>query len=425
MSEQTQLATTQTNKPELRARLESNAFRDAVAQALPKHLTSDRFVRTAITAMTRTPKLAQCEQASFFGALMTLSQYGLEPDGRRAHLIPFENHKRGVIECQLIIDYKGLAELAMRSGLVSNIHADVVRTGDVFVYSMGRVRDHVPWFLRTDSQKPKDRGDVIAAYAIAEFKDGTTKSDVMEADDVEAVRRRSRAGNAGPWVTDWNEMAKKTVFRRLSKWLPLSPEFRDAVDVDDEESAIDVKTTTEVASDMAREAFTAPKKEKPAKIEAPDDIPMDHPAPPAAKPNEPPAKVTAPVPADHTVSAQGVHAPDGTVVKPDPRVETAPAAPTPPAPPAAKAKRTLRKAPEPTPEPPAAPAEPELSPNAKVLRDAVLAAGKAFPDVIRVMLEAGVIQEADPSWKDFGDLNADHVDMIVDSLDDFKAMLLA
>lgn len=166
----------------------------------------------------------------------------------------------------------------------------------------------------------------------------------------------------------------------------------------------------ETEKQTAESAFTKPAEKAPE---------------PTTKAAEPPAKATAPVPPDHTVSAQGVHAPDGTVVKPDPRVETAPAAPAPPAPPAAKAKRTLRKAPEPTPEPPAAPAEPELSPNAKILRDAVLAAGKGFPDVIRVMLEAGVIQEADPSWKDFGDLNADHVDMIVDSLDDFKAMLLA
>lgn len=165
----------------------------------------------------------------------------------------------------------------------------------------------------------------------------------------------------------------------------------------------------EVEKQTAEAAFTKPAEKAPE---------------PPAKAPEPPAKATAPVPPDHTVSAQGVHAPDGTVVKPDPRVEPATTTP-PPAPPAAKAKRTLRKAPEPTPEPPAAPAAPELSPNAKILRDAVLAAGKGFPDVIRVMLEAGVIQEADPSWRDFGDLNADHVDMIVDSLEDFKGMLLA
>ena len=71
--------------------------------------TPDRFIRIALTALTRTPKLTTCDHGSFFQALLDLSQLGLEPDGRRAHLIPFRNNKRNCVECQLIIDYKGLA----------------------------------------------------------------------------------------------------------------------------------------------------------------------------------------------------------------------------------------------------------------------------------------------------------------------------
>lgn len=218
----------------LRQHLDSPSFAQAVAKALPKHLTPDRFIRVAITAITRTPKLAQCDQASFFGALLTLSQFGLEPDGRRAHLIPFENRKRGVTECQLIIDWKGLVELAMRSGLVSNLHADVVREGDDFGYSAGRITKHVPHFIRVDTGKPTAAGSIIAAYATAEFKDGSSKSELLSIVEIDGIRARSRAGQSGPWVTDYPEMAKKTAFRRLSKWLPLSPEFRDAIDKDDE-----------------------------------------------------------------------------------------------------------------------------------------------------------------------------------------------
>lgn len=221
-------------KKTIQQHLESPAFLDAVKKALPRHLTPDRFIRVAVTAMTKTPKLAQCDQASFFGALLTLSQFGLEPDGRRAHLIPFENRKRGCVECQLIIDWKGLAELAMRSGIVANLHADIVRDGDLFDYSCGKIKAHVPWFIRRDSAKPDKPGDIFAVYAIAEFRDGSSKADVMSLEEVDAIRARSRAGQSGPWVTDYNEMAKKTVFRRLSKWLPLSPEFRDALDADDE-----------------------------------------------------------------------------------------------------------------------------------------------------------------------------------------------
>ena len=225
----------------IRDRIESPKFRDEIAKALPKHLTPDRFIRVAVSALTRTPKLRDCDQVSLFGALLTLSQMGIEPDGRRAHLIPFENRRRGVTECQLIIDYKGLAEMAMRSGVVSYLHADVVCEHDQFEENMGEIITH-----KIDRRQP--RGDVYAAYAFCKFKDGTAKAEVMSRDEIEAIRKRSRAGSAGPWITDWNEMAKKTAFRRLAKWLPLSPEFRDAVESDDEPMpAIEVKAAKVVA----------------------------------------------------------------------------------------------------------------------------------------------------------------------------------
>ncbi len=211
-----------------------DAFRKEIAKALPRHLTADRFLRVALTALTTTPKLADCDQASFFNAMMKLSQLGLEPDGRRAHLIPFENRRRNCIECQLIIDYKGLAELALRSGMISTLHADVVRTGDLFEYSAGELKRHVPWFLRTDAEKPAKGGEMLAFYSLAKFRDGSYKAEVMSLDEVETIRRRSRAGNDGPWKTDFIEMGKKTSFRRMSKWLPLSAEIRDAFEADDD-----------------------------------------------------------------------------------------------------------------------------------------------------------------------------------------------
>src|SRR3974390_1780102 len=145
MSTETQTKTNQvaqqrgapSNKRSIKETLEGDQFKQAVAKVLPKHLTPDRFVRVAIMAMTRKPKLAQCDEASFFQELMSLSQYGLEPDGRRAHLIPFENRKRKCGEFQLVIDYKGLGELVMRSGIVSYVHADVVCENDVFDYNCG------------------------------------------------------------------------------------------------------------------------------------------------------------------------------------------------------------------------------------------------------------------------------------------------
>jgi recombination protein RecT len=220
--------------PTIREYLSGEGFAAEVAKVLPAVCTPQRFTRVALTTLTRTPKLAQCDQASFFRCLFDLAQWGLEPDGRRAHLIPFENRKRGVTECQLIIDYKGLVELVYRSGVVSSIHADVVRRGDVFVYNLGEISQHVPWFLRVDDGKPKAAGEVYAAYARCVLKDGATKTEVLSHDEIDGIRKRSRAAQSGPWVSDWAEMAKKTAFRRLSKWLPLSAEVRDVMDRDDD-----------------------------------------------------------------------------------------------------------------------------------------------------------------------------------------------
>lgn len=207
--------------------LEENTFRDQVRKALPKHLSADRFLRIARTTLTKTPKLANCTPASFMNALLTLSQLGIEPDGRRAHLIPFGT------EVQLIIDYKGLAELAFNTDKVSNIHADIICENDNFESNKGEI-------IRHDINYKKPRGDMYAAYAIVRFKDGTEKCEVMTKDEINKIRTRSKAANAGPWKTDYNEMAKKTVFRRLTKWIPLSPEQRDAIEVVDKEYDIDI-----------------------------------------------------------------------------------------------------------------------------------------------------------------------------------------
>jgi recombination protein RecT len=216
----------------IRDRISSEAFTSEIAKVLPKHITPERMARAAATAINRTPLLAECDQASFFLAMMSLSQWGLEPDGRNAHLIPFRNNKKGIVECQLIIDYKGLVELIERSGLVSKIHADKVCENDDFVYDCGDVRRHA-----IDFRKP--RGAVFAYYAIIEKKDGSRKCEVMSVDEVSDIRKRSRSANNGPWVTDFDEMAKKTVFKRASKWVSLSAEIREAIQHDDKDYVID------------------------------------------------------------------------------------------------------------------------------------------------------------------------------------------
>lgn len=212
---------------DLKTLINSESMREQFARALPKHLSSERFARVAITALTRTPKLADCTPASLMKCLLDLSAMGLEPDGRRAHLIPFENRNLGIVECTLIVDFKGLIELIRRSGDVVSIRAETVCEKDDFSWSDGIVSHSVNW--------REDRGQAQAVYAEAVMKSGEKQCAVMTTKEVEAIRARSRAGNNGPWKTDWAEMAKKTAVRRLSKMLPLSSEIMDHVSRDDEQ----------------------------------------------------------------------------------------------------------------------------------------------------------------------------------------------
>lgn len=210
--------------------VDSEQFKAQIALALPKHITPDRFVRVLMTATLKTPALLECTQESLFKSIFDAAQAGVEIDGRRAHLIPFNNHKKKCKEAQLIIDYKGIAELVMRSGVVSSIHADVVCEADEFEYDRGDVTKH-------KINLREERGKMYAVYCRILMRDGAAKCEVMSKRDVDRIRNRSRSSSDGPWVTDYDEMAKKTVFRRASKWVPLSPEIRTAIeseDVDDE-----------------------------------------------------------------------------------------------------------------------------------------------------------------------------------------------
>jgi len=211
---------------DIRSLIASDKFKEQCAAALPKHLTADRFARVALTALTRNPKLQDCTRESLLRCLMDCSALGIEPDGRRAHLIPYKD------QCTLIIDYKGLIELVRRSGDVAAIRAETVCENDGFDWENGTITHRIDW--------RKSRGEVQAVYAEAKLASGETQTAVMTKDEVEGIRKRSRAGTSGPWVSDWGEMAKKTALRRLIKLLPLSVEIADAVERDDDRVERDV-----------------------------------------------------------------------------------------------------------------------------------------------------------------------------------------
>lgn len=211
----------------IEAMLRDDRVRRALAEALPQGLDTTRFARIAATSLRRNARLRQCSPGSFLSALLQAAQLGLEIDSGLGHayLVPYK------AECTLILGYRGLVDLARRSGQVSTVQAHVVRQGDDFYYSFG-----LEPRLHHEPTSPIE-SKVTHAYAVVKLRDGNTQFDVMARDQIDAIRRRSRAGTEGPWVTDFDEMAKKTVLRRLAKLLPMSAEAHRAVTLDEHADA--------------------------------------------------------------------------------------------------------------------------------------------------------------------------------------------
>ena len=273
MNEQAQ-ALQKANKKDIRTLLQSDSVKNQIALVLPKHLTADRMARVALTAAMRNPLLLECTPESLLSCLMQCSQFGLEPDGRMAHLIPFKNRQANTVVCTLIIDWKGMAALALRSGMIAKLNADLICDKDEFAFDMGDILHH-----RINFREP--RGEPYAAYAMAVTKTGEKFVQVLTKDEIEAIRDNSqgwRAFKAGyakssPWQDAPGEMWKKTAFRRLAKWLPLSSEFRDALEVDDKSDAV-VDTSPKVVKPLFSVAEPEAIADAPMPAAEEDDIPM-------------------------------------------------------------------------------------------------------------------------------------------------------
>ena len=198
------------------------AMEPAIKKALPSVITPERFTRMVLSALSSTPKLAECSPQSFLAAMMTAAQLGVEPNTAlgQAYLLPYRNH--GQMECQFQLGYKGLIDLAYRSGEVSVIQAHTVYENDVFEYEVGmdpKLR-HVP--------AKADRGEAVAYYAMFKTKDGGYGFEVMSVDDVQRHAQRyskSYGSGSSPWRSNFDEMAKKTVLKRALKYAPLKSDF--------------------------------------------------------------------------------------------------------------------------------------------------------------------------------------------------------
>ena len=206
------------------------ALEPEIKRALPSVLTPERFTRMALSALNNTPKLKDCTPMSFIAALMNAAQLGLEPNTPlgQAYLIPYKN--KGILECQFQIGYKGMIDLAYRNERMQVIEAHTIYENDEFYYELGlnAKLKHIPAW--------EDRGNIRGFYAIFKLDNGGYRFEVMSKADVDRFAEtysKAYSSEYSPWKTNYEEMAKKTVLKKLLKYAPIKSDFRKALSLDE------------------------------------------------------------------------------------------------------------------------------------------------------------------------------------------------
>lgn len=202
--------------------------KNEIAAALPAHLTPQRLSRIAFTEVRKNPKLLECEPTSFIGAVIQAAQLGLEPGSAlgQCWLIPYFNGRTKKLEVQFQVGYKGMLSLVSRSSDAPKLMPRAVYKGDDFnfEYGMDEMLKH----------KPNEKSDELThVYVVAAFKDGTKAFMVMSRKEIDAVRKRSKSADSGPWESDFEAMALKSVIRKMFKYLPSSVEMQNAIGLDE------------------------------------------------------------------------------------------------------------------------------------------------------------------------------------------------
>lgn len=220
-----------------------------ISKALPNTITPERFARMATTAVTLNPKLSECTPASFIGSMLTAAQLGLEPNTPlgQAYLVPYYNGKTKNIEAQFQLGYRGMIELAHRSGEFKSIEAHCVYENDDFEYELGLE----PKLKHRPAMS--NRGELTWVYAVYKLKSDGYGFEVMSKADIEEYRTKfSKAPNSPAWTNSWEGMAKKCVIKQALKYAPLKSEFVAAMNSEEVTLNFSDKTGEIVSDETTR-----------------------------------------------------------------------------------------------------------------------------------------------------------------------------
>lgn len=222
------------------------SWKERIERMLPDPRVIDQFMYAAEVQYGKNKQaFDKCTPVSLLNCMLTCAKYGILPDGRVAHLIPYGN------ECSLQFDYKGYIHVVIRDGVAKKVFCDVVCANDVFEWENGAVKKHKITF---------PRGPILAAYCAITLTNGEIQYELIERDELDVIKSCSRGSTSpsSPWNKFFGEMAKKSAFRRATKWIKLSPDVQDAINADDESFDFEEGQGTKAA---VRTLFSKPKTE--------------------------------------------------------------------------------------------------------------------------------------------------------------------
>lgn len=223
------------NKDTLKSLLEDDRVQEQLRAVAGKFMTPDKMYTVALLAFNRNKDLFACNQSSVIDAVTRAAETGLDFGGAtgQGYLVPHggKGLAKGVKRCQFIPGYKGLLELSYRSGKVEYIDAQLVYANDTFEAHLG-TRPRIIHQVKLSAH----RGNIIGAYAVVYLKGSQyPKLEIMNFEQLEAIKNRSKSRDVGPWQSDTAEMHRKTVVRRVWKYLPKTPEMQTAILADNED----------------------------------------------------------------------------------------------------------------------------------------------------------------------------------------------
>lgn len=214
------------------------SHRKQIESVMSGALTADRLYGLLQSAVSREPKLLQCTPESIVACCMKCSTLGLEPssvDGLgKAYILPYGNkNMNGRPEATFILGYKGMLDLARRSGELKSITVTAAFQGDGIELMMGEDGEPRLKDMPINLDASHDPANLRFVFLCAKFTNGGSHSEFMTKSEIDAVRARSKAANGGPWKTDYVAMAKKTIIRRSFPYLPIDTQAQKAAVADE------------------------------------------------------------------------------------------------------------------------------------------------------------------------------------------------